>query len=552
MVAAYGIGRRKKAWFFDKPETTKRASKEGGMGTLQLIGIIFFCVCGGPYGCEAAVKSAGPLITLIGFILCPFVWGLPMGLMAAELACAMPTDGGFVLWVYKGFGPFVGFVNGILVLMSAFVDNAAYPILAISYLTNSGLLPDDFVEGPHAHNLQFAMALGVVAVSAILNIFGVEIVGTFSYLILAMVLLPFIVMIGFCGPYLMEDRAESWSVVPDAEAPGYGVKWGLFLSVVLWATAGWDESGSVAERVQDPARSYTNATLICVFGISIVYLVPIAFGVTVVPWNNWTDATFEDVAQIAAAGGPHSPYVEGAGRWLKVWLALAAFLGCAGTYVSLVCTTSLGLKCLGELQIAPAIFAHENEKTETPIIAIMFTSAVTGGMCYFSFDTVVQVGVVLYSFSLFMEWGSVLTLRYFASDMARPFVIPLKNGYLCIYWLFPMGLCVWTTYSVISDAIKELAPCTEHNSTLPMNGTNSTGPACDHKEGMITLLGIGGSFMFSFICYSVRGTYRFLSGTKGEEIDPAMFGITTSPSRPMQQSLIGDGSSIQEYGSLEY
>jgi hypothetical protein len=27
-----------------------------------------------------------------------------MGLAQAELACAMPTDGGFVLWVYKGFG----------------------------------------------------------------------------------------------------------------------------------------------------------------------------------------------------------------------------------------------------------------------------------------------------------------------------------------------------------------------------------------------------------------------------------------------------------------
>jgi hypothetical protein len=57
MVASIGVGRRKKLWFFDMPETTKRASKEGGMETLQLIGIIFFCVCGGPYGCEAAVSK---------------------------------------------------------------------------------------------------------------------------------------------------------------------------------------------------------------------------------------------------------------------------------------------------------------------------------------------------------------------------------------------------------------------------------------------------------------------------------------------------------------
>merc|ERR1711924_179962 len=270
--------------------------------------------------CEAAVKSAGPLITLIGFVICPFVWGLPMGLMAAELACAMPTDGGVVLWVHRGFGPVVGFINGILVLMLAFVANAAYPILAINYLAASKVLPDEFQHGPDAHTYQFLLALGLVFFSCVLNIFGVEIVGTFSYVLLAMVMLPFVVMIGYCAPYLAKDSVEhpgvnTWKDVPDPEdAPSFGVKWGLFLSVVLWATAGWDESGSVAERVQDPARSYTNATIFCVILISLTYIFPIAFGVAVLPWANWTDASFEDVAEASA------------GEWLRYWLALAAFL----------------------------------------------------------------------------------------------------------------------------------------------------------------------------------------------------------------------------------
>ena len=91
------------------------------------------------------------------------------------------------------------------------------------------------------------------------------------------------------------------------------------------------------------------------------------------------------------------------------------------------------MKCLAELEIVPTIFAYESPRWETPIVSIVFTSCVTGGMCYFNFDTVVQVGVVLYSFSLFLEWGSVLMLRYFEPEMYRPFFIPLRNGWLLAY-----------------------------------------------------------------------------------------------------------------------
>ena len=45
----------------------------------QLVGMIFFTVCGGPYGVESAVKAAGPLVTLLGFCIVPLIWALPMG-----------------------------------------------------------------------------------------------------------------------------------------------------------------------------------------------------------------------------------------------------------------------------------------------------------------------------------------------------------------------------------------------------------------------------------------------------------------------------------------
>jgi amino acid transporter len=274
---------------------------------------------------------------------------------------------------------------------------------------------------------RYLISVVLVVVAMGLNILGVEVVGTMSLVLTAAVLLPFILLIGYASKYVVVKHGanttafvrKTWAEVPDSEDPGLGVQWGLFLSVLLWANAGFDESGSVAERIKDPAKSYTYGTLASVLLIMLVYLLPTAAGVLVVPWQNWTDATFETVAD------------EAAGPWLRVVLTFAAFIGCYGSYISLVCTSSLGLKCLAELDIVPKIFAYEHPTLETPVVAIVFCSAVTSGMCYFSFDTVVQVGTVLYAFALFLEWGSVLMLRVREPQLLRPFVIPLQNFTLC-------------------------------------------------------------------------------------------------------------------------
>lgn len=209
---------------------------------------------------------------------------------------------------------------------------------------------------------------------------------------------------GIKGPHYV---SETWGTTPNNRGTENGeIRWGLFLSVLLWANAGFDEAGSVAERVHDPAKAYTRGTTLSVAMIAMVYILPVSFGVCVLGWEQWDDAAFKDVAEKSSGG-----------EWLKIWLTLAAFFGCYGTYISLVCTTSLGLSCLAELEIVPSIFAYESPRWETPVVSIIFTSVVTGGMCYFNFDTVVQVGVVLYSFSLFLEWGSVLMLRYYEPEM---------------------------------------------------------------------------------------------------------------------------------------
>ena len=41
----------------------------------------------------------GPLLGLLGFLVMPAVWSVPEALVAAELATAFPSNGGYVTWV---------------------------------------------------------------------------------------------------------------------------------------------------------------------------------------------------------------------------------------------------------------------------------------------------------------------------------------------------------------------------------------------------------------------------------------------------------------------
>ena len=45
---------------------------------------------------QDAVGSAGPLLSIIGFIVLPIVWSVPEALITAELATAFPENSGYV------------------------------------------------------------------------------------------------------------------------------------------------------------------------------------------------------------------------------------------------------------------------------------------------------------------------------------------------------------------------------------------------------------------------------------------------------------------------
>lgn len=83
---------------------------------------------------QDAVQAAGPLLAICGFLFLPFIWSVPEALICAELATAFPENSGYVVWVEAAFGPFAGFMEGLLSWVSGVTDNTIYPVMLISYL----------------------------------------------------------------------------------------------------------------------------------------------------------------------------------------------------------------------------------------------------------------------------------------------------------------------------------------------------------------------------------------------------------------------------------
>ncbi|HEU5323767.1 MAG TPA: amino acid permease, partial [Methylomirabilota bacterium] len=104
------------------------------LGLAALAAIVFFNVSGGPYGIEDLVPAFGPGLSLLLLTVAPLLWSLPVALAMAELASAMPDEGGYVTWTTRAFGPFWGFQVGWWSWIDSFVDVAVYPALFVEYL----------------------------------------------------------------------------------------------------------------------------------------------------------------------------------------------------------------------------------------------------------------------------------------------------------------------------------------------------------------------------------------------------------------------------------
>ncbi len=358
-------------------------------------------------------------MTLALLVLTPIFWSLPVALAMAELASAMPDEGGYVTWTRRAFGPYWAFLVGWWSWIDSFVDVAVYPALFVEYLRF--WIPE--MTGVERWLL---VVVFIVALTG-LNLCGVRPTGHAAVALAVVSIAP---AGALTVAALMGPRVAPWTPMAPA---GQGLEaLGLGLAVLMWNYSGWDTPSTILGETRAPARAFPLAMFLVLPVLTAAYLLPMgaALASGALPWNEWTTGTLPVIG--LSVGGP----------WLGHALAAGAVLSTAGLFMSLLLTNSRLPYVLARDHAMPAWLGAVDPRFGTPWTAVVLSAACYAAFAAFSFKQLIVLNVWLYSLSLLVELAAFVWLRVTAPEMPRPWRVPGGFAGAIGVAVFPLLFCI--------------------------------------------------------------------------------------------------------------
>ena len=358
-------------------------------------------------------------MTLALLVLTPIFWSLPVALAMAELASAMPDEGGYVTWTRRAFGPYWAFLVGWWSWIDSFVDVAVYPALFVEYLRF-------WIPEMTGVERWFLVVVFIVALTG-LNLCGVRPTGHAAVALAVVSIAP---AAALTVAALMGPRVAPWTPMAPA---GQGLEaLGLGLAVLMWNYSGWDTPSTILGETRAPERAFPSAMFLVLPVLTAAYLLPVgaALASGALPWNEWTTGTLPVIG--LSVGGP----------WLGHALAAGALLSTAGLFMSLLLTNSRLPYVLARDHAMPAWLGAVDPRFGTPWTAVVLSAACYAAFAAFSFKQLIVLNVWLYSLSLLVELAAFVWLRVTAPEMPRPWRVPGGFAGAIGVAVFPLLFCV--------------------------------------------------------------------------------------------------------------
>ncbi|KAM0998687.1 hypothetical protein EV1_005601 [Malus domestica] len=400
--------------------TTTAATNRKKITLIPLIFLIYFEVAGGPYGEEPAVKAAGPLFAILGFLIFPFIWSVPEALITAELSTAFPGNGGFVIWADRAFGPFWGSLMGTWKFLSGVINIAAFPVLCIDYMDK--IIPA-FESGWPRY---LAISVSTLILSFV-NYTGLTIVGYAAVLLAIASLSPFILMCLIAIPKIHPHRWLSLG------QKGVKKDWNLFFNTLFWNLNFWDNVSTLAGEVDNPQKTFPVALFVAVIFTCLAYLFPLfaVIGSVNVDQTRWGSGFHAEAAEMIA------------GKWLKYWIEVGAVLSGIGLFEAQLSSCGYQLLGMADIGFLPKFFALRSKRFNTPWVGIVLSTVITLGVSFMNFTDIVSSANFLYSLGMLLEFSAFLWLRRKSPTLKRPFRVPMRMPGLVIMCLIPSGFLVF-------------------------------------------------------------------------------------------------------------
>jgi amino acid transporter len=320
--------------------------------------------------------------------------------MIGELSSALPYEGGYYAWVRRAMGNFWGFQEAWLSLVASIFDMAIYPTLFVAYLTR--MFPW-FQQG----NRGWWVALAVVIACAVLNIAGVKVVSLTSLWLFFALTAPFVAIV-LIAPFKIGALANA---VTKPTTSSVDILGGLL--ICMWNYMGWDNASTIATEVEKPQRTYPRAMLVAVCIVAVSYVLPFAaMWMTGLTSTAWETGSWADIAGLL--GGP----------LLRIGVVVGGVISAFGMFNALVMSYSRLPLAMAQDGMLPGIFAKLQKKSRAPWVAII-ALATCWAMCLgLGFARLVTLDILLYGFSLLLEFVALAVLRFREPELARPFRVP--------------------------------------------------------------------------------------------------------------------------------
>ena len=381
----------------DTPPPDNRHKK---LGVWRLAVIAFVFTCSGPFGVEAALRACGPALGLLGIFLTPLIFVLPQIAMVAELATMIPSNHGYVVWVSRAFGAFIGFQNAFCSMLSNFLDMAVYATLFSSYLCVQFMPWIPFYA-------EYSIRLGCVFVASLFALLDSKRVAELSAAIGSLVMLPFIV--GFCMA-IRHIRPIQWVLKwPKKD-------WALWASALCWLFTGWNSLGNLAAEVNSP-QVYSRGMGIAVVLDVFSYLIAVSAALTI-PASKvsggklWSDGYLAIAMEILLPG-------------LGSTIAVSSALSIVGVLINSITCYARAAVGMAEMGWLPSFLGRTPKNSLVPHGAILSFAVIVSVLSFFSFDLLIKVDAVLAAESSILTFLSFLHLRYIESKTPRPYRMPL-------------------------------------------------------------------------------------------------------------------------------
>ena len=354
---------------------------------------------------------------------------LAVVLTFAELASYYDNSGGPVLYATHAFGPLAGFSTGWVLFVSRMTAFAANAGIMATYL---GSLWDFFAGGLGRILVITVVILGLTYANVIGVKDGVRTMGVFTILKITPLLL--LVLLGL-------QHVTSETLIPGGTLFFENV--GGTSLLLIYAYVGFETLAVTAGETSRPRHILPRALVTTVIGTGVLYFLIVLVFVSVVPAENYDNATLVDVGR--ALAGPIGAIV------ITLTTVFSVGGNCAGSMIS----APRLIFALGEHRQLPKWFAHVNEKYGTPDHSIL----VMGGLALaFALTSNFVELAVASSLSRLLAYilsiASLPIIRRQADEETRAQAYHIKGGYTVP--IIGLAICLWLTAQASSSDWKTI------------------------------------------------------------------------------------------------